>query len=265
MTNLELQIPKRFYPSEFPKVGDIVMVKITEIGEDMIYCNILEYDRLGMLSYSEISRRKVRRVRQFIRVGNQEAMEVIDVNLDKGYIDLSRKQISDADTETCLAKYTAAKRMYTYFYRWSKKSAENLIEKVLWPNYRPDQNDIYGELITNQDWQEQLPTDLQKTMQEDFYKIFEKKAEKHELNVEMVCYSLEGIMALQEAVDKALQCSTDELPIECIYTGKTGKVGNIFQLSTVTKDENADEELRLVAEIMEKSISQYRSKFIIVS
>jgi translation initiation factor 2 subunit 1 len=258
----DIQIPERLYPAEFPKIGDFVMVRITDIGEEMIYCHILEYNRQGMLSYSEISRKKVRNIRQIIRVGNQECMEIIDVNLDKGYIDLSRKQIKDTEKDACSVQYNAARRMHTYFYRWSKQSGENLVENVLWSNYQPDQDDVYGGLLKDQSWKDQLPEICRERMQEDFYKMFEKKAEKHELNVEMVCYSLEGVRALQEAIDKGLQHSTDETPLQCTYNGKTGSVGNIFQLSTVTKSDDGQEVLEAAAETMKQSLSQYRSKFV---
>ena len=257
-------IPKRLYPAELPEVGDIVMVKITEIGDDMIYCHLLEYDKQGMLPYSEISRKKVRNIRRFVRIGNQESMEVTNVDNDKGYIDLSRKQISDTEKEECLAQYTAAKRMHTFFYRWSTQSGEDLIVKILWPSYRSEQIDVYNKLVIDRAWQDSLPESWQERVQEDFYRLFDKKAEKYELNVEMVCYSLEGVNALQEATDKAMELTTEDIPLQCIYTGKTGEIGNIFQLCTVTKSDNALDVLNTAADTMRQSLSQYPSRFLIV-
>ena len=261
--DIKKSISTRLYPAEFPEVGDLVIVKVTEIGPDVIYCHLLEYDKQGMLSYGEVSRKKIRNIRHIIRVGNQECMEVISVDTDKGYIDLSRKQIADDDKKECGEQYAADKRIYTYFYRWSIQTNQDLVSSVLWQVY--DEEERYDHLIANQQWQEQLPEDYVERMMEDFHKMFEKKATKHELDVEMVCYSVEGVDALQEAVDKAMELSTEDVPIQCTYTGKTGTVGNIFQLCTITKEDNAEEMLMTAAKAMERSLAQYNSRFMIVA
>lgn len=257
-----MEVPERLYPAEFPEVGEIVAAKVTQIDESAVYCQLLEYDREGMIPLKEISRRKMKNIRQFVRVGAQEYLEVIEVNPTKGYIDLSRKQVK-GDQEEYKIKYTSVKRVHSFFHRWSVKTGVDLVGTILWSLYDRDQEDVYGKVYT-EPWLVRVPVDYRDQIQEDYNKLFEKKAEKRELSFEMVCYSLQGVRALQEAIDKGLQHSTEDTPLQCIYTGKTGQIGNVFVVSTHTKSDNADTVLQTVVSTIKESLSQYRSKFVLV-
>lgn len=252
MTSVNIQIPDRLYPNELPNVGDLVMVRITKISDDVIYCHILDYNRDGMLHFDEISKQKVRNIKKVIRVGNQECMEVIDIDKDKGYIDLSRKKSSDEDKEEYSKQYIAARRMHTFFYRWSVQCGEDFVTTILWKNY--DQDNVYNGLISDNNWHDALPDNVCERVKDEFYKMFEKKAVKYELNVEMVCFSLDGINVIQKAIDKGLVYSTEDTPVQCIYTCKTGTFGSIFILSTVTKNDNGMAVLEKVADAIKEAL-----------
>nr|QBK87221.1 MAG: translation initiation factor 2, alpha subunit [Marseillevirus LCMAC201] len=306
-----MELPARLYPAEFPEVGDIVIARITKIDESAIYCQLLEYEREGMIPLNEISRRKVRNIRQFVRVDAQEYLEVIEVNSEKGYVDLSRKQVTGTlaaslrsakvhkptsgnkpesptfnksrsketvpwsasvsgagaqpritdKQEEYKTKYIMVKRVNTFFYRWSIKTDIDLVTTILWSLYDRECENVYEKVYTLSNWIDRVPTNYRDEIQEDYTKLFEKKPEKLEVTFEMVCYSPKGIIALQEAIDEGLKHSTEDAPLQCLYTGKTGQVGNIFQLSTFS---NTDTALQKAVSTIKESLSQYQSKFVIV-
>jgi len=66
-----------------------------------------------MVMYSELSRRRIRSINKLIRVGKTEAVMVMRVDPDKGYIDLSKRRVAPEDTEKCEDRYIRAKTVRT--------------------------------------------------------------------------------------------------------------------------------------------------------
>jgi translation initiation factor 2 subunit 1 len=53
---------------------------------------LLEYENMeGFILSTEVTRKRVKSVRKFMKVGNQETMMVIRIDKEKRYIDLSKK------------------------------------------------------------------------------------------------------------------------------------------------------------------------------
>ena len=59
--------------------------------------------------YSELSRRRIRSINKLIRVGKTEAVMVMRVDPDKGYIDLSKRRVAPEDIAACEDRYLRAK------------------------------------------------------------------------------------------------------------------------------------------------------------
>lgn len=62
-----------------------------------------------MILLSELSRRRIRSINKLIRVGRNECVVVIRVDKDKGYIDLSKRRVSQEEIEKCEEKFAHAK------------------------------------------------------------------------------------------------------------------------------------------------------------
>ena len=105
-----MQLTCRFYKTQFPETEDLVMVKVTEIEEMGVYVNLLEYNnRQGMILLTELSRRRIRSINKLIRVGRDEVVVVVRVDRDKGYIDLSKRRVSNEDIAKCEEKFARGK------------------------------------------------------------------------------------------------------------------------------------------------------------
>ena len=95
----------RWYEKEFPEVDELVMVQVKEIASMGAYVRLLEYGNIeGMILLSELSRRRIRSINKLIRVGKNEAVMVLRVDKEKGYIDLSKRRVSPEEVAKCEEK-----------------------------------------------------------------------------------------------------------------------------------------------------------------
>src|SRR3989338_3588906 len=92
----------RFYEQKYPEVDDLVMVRVKSITEIGAYVSLLEYDNSeGLILSSELSRKRIRSISQLIRVGRTEAVVVLRVDSEKGYVDLSKSKVAPEDIPKC--------------------------------------------------------------------------------------------------------------------------------------------------------------------
>ena len=58
-----------------------------------------------MILLSELSRRRIRSINKLVRVGRDECAVVVRVDEEKGYIDLSKRRLSDEEKTKCANKF----------------------------------------------------------------------------------------------------------------------------------------------------------------
>lgn len=87
------------------------MKNIAEMGA---YVALLEYNNIeGMILLSELSRRRIRSISSLIKVGRQEPVMVLRVDKEKGYIDLSKRRVSEEDVAGCEERYNKSKLVHS--------------------------------------------------------------------------------------------------------------------------------------------------------
>ena len=64
-----------------------------------------------MILLSELSRRRIRSINKLVRVGRDECAVVVRVDEEKGYIDLSKRRLSDEEKVRCANKFEKAKHV----------------------------------------------------------------------------------------------------------------------------------------------------------
>jgi len=80
---------------EMPEQGEIVLATVTKVMDHGAYVTLDEYDNIqGFLHISEIAPGWIRSINRFVRDGEKKVLLVKKVNLKRGDIDLSLKQIS---------------------------------------------------------------------------------------------------------------------------------------------------------------------------
>ncbi|NWK02449.1 S1 RNA-binding domain-containing protein [Marine Group I thaumarchaeote] len=80
---------------EMPEQGEIVLATVTKVMDHGSYVTLDEYDNIqGFLHISEIAPGWIRSINRFVKDGEKKVLLVKKVNLKRGDIDLSLKQIS---------------------------------------------------------------------------------------------------------------------------------------------------------------------------
>ena len=67
-----------------------------------------------MILLSELSRRRIRSINKLVRVGRDECAVVVRVDREKGYIDLSKRRLSDDEKKRCENKFEKVKLQAVY-------------------------------------------------------------------------------------------------------------------------------------------------------
>lgn len=131
----------RMYENEFPKADDLVMCKIMETVDEGSYVELLEYNNIrGMILKSEVSRKRIKNLKQLMKEGKEDVLMAIRVDTVQGYIDLSKKYISAQENETFREKFSKSKQVHNIMKSLAIKTrtpkVENLYVKIGWPLYR---------------------------------------------------------------------------------------------------------------------------------
>jgi len=104
----------RMYEARYPEVDTAVMIQVKNIADMGAYVSLLEYNNIeGMILFSELSRRRIRSVSSLIKVGRTEPVMVLRVDKEKGYIDLSKRRVSEEDIQTCEEMYNKSKLVHS--------------------------------------------------------------------------------------------------------------------------------------------------------
>eukprot|EP00058_Branchiostoma_floridae_P024106 XP_002609596.1 hypothetical protein BRAFLDRAFT_115066 [Branchiostoma floridae] len=198
----------RFYAKRFPQVDEVIMVNVRSIAEMGAYVSLLEYNNIeGMILLSELSRRRIRSINKLIRVGRNECVVVIRVDEEKGYIDLSKRRVSQEEMAQCEEKFAKAKAVNSIL-----RHVAHLLE------YQHDEQleDLY--VRTAWAFDDEKPGSA--------YEMFKKAVSKppstgqvpvassNNVYIEVACYGYEGIDAVKGALRKGLALTTEDMPIK---------------------------------------------------
>ncbi|XP_047127019.1 eukaryotic translation initiation factor 2 subunit 1 isoform X1 [Hydra vulgaris] len=249
----------RFFKQKFPEIDDVVMVNVRSIADMGAYVHLLEYKNIeGMILLSELSRRRIRSINKLIRVGRNECVVVIRVDKEKGYIDLSKRRVSIEEVKKCEEKYTRGKTVASILRHVGEllkyetdEQLENLFEKTAWffdDKYKAtggayeafkhavNEPSILNECDLDEKTKEILISNINRRMMPQAVKV--------RADVEVSCYSYEGIDAVKSALRKGLLFSTDDMPIKINLIAPP-----LYVISTTTL------ERELALEVLGKSIA----------
>jgi len=141
-----------WHANDYPDKETVVICRIERLEVYGFKVSILNYGGIGaFLALNELSRKKIRSIRSIVKVGDIKPLLVIkkDYKHDQVYIDLSNKQLTNAEEEVDkLEKYY---RLINIFHIWLKKiyNAKHFINGT----YVSDLNESIQCLIKNDDEQ----------------------------------------------------------------------------------------------------------------
>jgi len=221
------------------------MVNVRRIAEMGAYVSLLEYNNIeGMILLSELSRRRIRSINKLLRVGRNEVVMVLRVDKEKGYIDLSKRRVSPEDVAKCEDQYNKAKGVHSVLRHLAdtrRLYLDELYEKVGWPLYKkyghaydafklamqPEvaagQEDPFANLT--------IPDDLRQDLVAYIRRRLAPQPVKIRADVEVSCFTYEGINAIREALFSGIAKGTEHCQIKIRLIAPP-----IYVLSTMTLD-----------------------------
>ncbi|KAK3004020.1 hypothetical protein RJ639_019418 [Escallonia herrerae] len=204
----------RMYEARFPQVDMAVMIQVKSIGEMCAYVSLLEYNNIeGMILLSELSRRRIRSINSLIKVGRIEPVMVLHVDEEKGYVNLSKRRVSEEDIQ-------------------------DLYIHVGWPLYRKyghafeafklvvnDPDSILNTLTREvkeigSDGQEvmkvvpALSEEVKDAIVKNIRRRMTPQPLKIRADVEMKCFQFDGVLHIKDAMRKAEAAGNKECPVK---------------------------------------------------
>nr|XP_043628378.1 eukaryotic translation initiation factor 2 subunit alpha homolog [Erigeron canadensis] len=232
----------RMYEARFPEIDTPVMIQVKEIGDVATHVALLEYNNIeGMILLSDLSRRRIRSVGSLIKVGRIEPAMVLRVNAEKGYIDLSKKRLSEQDIQVCEERYSKSKLVHSIMRHVSETMSvdlEDLYIHVGWPLYRKyghayeafkaivnDPDSVLKPLTRElkeigADGKEVIKAvpaiseDVKDALVRNIRRRMTPQPLKIRADIEMKCFEYDGVLHIKEAMRKAEAVSTKECPVK---------------------------------------------------
>lgn len=213
----------RMYENKYPEVDDLVMVEVKSIEEMGAYVHLKEYNDIeGMILLSELSRRRIRSINRIIRVGRQEVVAVLRVDKEKGYIDLSKKRVSEEEQQRCEDRYNKSKAVHSIMRHVAEslhKDMESLYIQFAWPMYKKyghaydafklalsEPDTLFAEFPVDPEVKEVLVSNIKRRLAPQPMKI--------RADIEVTCFHYDGIDAIKEALKKGEEASTPDCPVK---------------------------------------------------
>ena len=236
----------RFYEEEFPEIESLVMVNVRNIADMGAYVSLLEYNNIeGMILLSELSRRRIRSIHKLIRVGRNEIVMVLRVDQEKGYIDLSKRRVSPEDVAACEDKFKKANAVHGVLRHLADRRGlylKELYEKIGWPLYKkyghaydafklalaeePGVVDPFDAL--------DVPDEIKNELKEYIKRRLAPKPTKIRADIEVSCFTYEGIDAIREALYAGIACGGENSAIKVKLIAPP-----IYTMNTMTLEKDA--------------------------
>lgn len=114
-----------------------------KVHENGAYVILLEYENMEALILStEVTKKRVKLINKFIKIGKQEPMVVIRVDKERRYIDLSKKKVQPEEAAEYEKYFKKAKMVHNILKQVAVKLDCTLLE--IYEKFGWDLYDKYG-------------------------------------------------------------------------------------------------------------------------
>uniref|UniRef100_A0A5B7BJJ4 Putative eukaryotic translation initiation factor 2 subunit alpha-like n=1 Tax=Davidia involucrata TaxID=16924 RepID=A0A5B7BJJ4_DAVIN len=239
---MAMNLECRMYEAKYPDVDMAVMVQVKNVGDMCAYVSLLEYNNIeGMILLSELSRRRIRSINSLIKVGRIEPVMVLHVDADKGYVNLSKRRVSEEDIQVCEDRYNKSKLVHSIMRHVAETmdlDVEDLYIHVCWPLYRKyghafeafksivnDPDSVLNSLTREvkeigPDGQEvtKLVPPMSEEVKDALVKNIRRRMTPQPLkiraDIEMKCFQFDGVLHIKAAMHKAEAAGNKDCPVK---------------------------------------------------
>eukprot|EP00850_Spirogloea_muscicola_P018189 SM000164S02251 [mRNA] locus=s164:134772:137155:+ [translate_table: standard] len=277
----------RMYEAKYPEVDEAVMVQVKDIAEMGAYVALLEYNNIeGMILLSELSRRRIRSISSLIKVGRQEPVMVLRVDKEKGYIDLSKRRVSEEDVAACEERWNKSKMVHSIMRHVAETmdtDLEELYVNVGWPLYRKyghafeafklivaDPDAVLSPLAkevkeVDEDGKEvtRLEPPMSEEVRDALIRNIRRRMTPQPLkirsDIELKCFQFDGVLHIKAAMKEAEKESTEECPVKIKLVAPP-----LYVLTTQTLDkEMGISVLEKAIQACTTEIEKYKGKLVV--
>jgi translation initiation factor 2 subunit 1 len=213
----------RFYEKIYPSPEECVMVRVDSVSENGAYVSLLEYNGLGgLIQFNEISRRKIKSINNIIRVGKTEVCLVLRVDTIKGFIDLSKRRVNPEDIVQLEERYSRGKTVQSILQHVADVThcdLEDLCKRISWPLYRKFKHAFTAFQLCLRESDKifedvKFPSDLvKKSLLATIEQRLKPKPTKIRADIEVCCFTRDGIDGVKKILNEGMKNSTFEIPI----------------------------------------------------
>ncbi len=263
--------------SKFPREGEFVVAKVTEVQKQYVYVDLIDYKGLdsdviarGMIHISEISSRWIKNIRNFVRIGQRVVLRVLRVDADKGHVDLSLRRVNSAQREIRIKEWKYALKYENLLQFLTETEGititlDNAYELIGFPAL--EIFDSYQETIENlKESGDEILSELD-DITEDIKKALLKIIEE---NVSISTVSISGKVKLSFSSENGIEQIKESLleAMKVIEQKETRSINinyiaaPFYRLEIVSKDYlDAENILSDALEIIEQKTEKYKGSF----
>ncbi len=251
----------RFYRKILPNINDKVVCKCINISIDGCVVNLPEYGNItALIPYKEISRTRIKNITSFIKKGKSFIAEVINVDSDKLYVDLSKKSVNKNEEIEAENYFNKSKRVNSVIKRIAELSKIPFIDfndKYIWnlyDNFEQHPDDILYNYYNNNiiyNFADILPNDILIHFNDVLSKTYSNKKVNLYGKLSLNCIGIDGINAIKNTLNRI----SNEYPQINISLFSTPNY--IYQLYT----DNTIDNVNLVNLAMDKTV-EYIKEYI---
>jgi len=211
-----------------PEPDELVMVRVNSIDDMGVMCSLLEYNDLeGFLPLSEISRKRMRSVLRHVRVGQKQVLQVLRVDTERGYVDLSKKYVGAVEKEAGSNKFEKGKHVHSIAKRLAEithQPTKATFDKLIFPLYNQTRHpyEAFKSLVSeDEDIFHGIVEDVTEETRGQLKKIVHQRMAVQPVKlgsqIEVTCYSFAGIEDIKRALHAGLDASDgQEVKIQLI-------------------------------------------------
>lgn len=212
----------------YPQPNEMVVCKITKLHPNSAYAQLIEYDKVGMVHVSEVAKKWVRDIREFLKEGQYAVCRVMKIEGD--YIILSVKRVHEKEAQRKLSQFNKEKKAEKILELAAGKLKKTLDDAYEKAGYAMVDN--FGSLTKALEFSVANPSVLQeKGIPKDWADMItelakQKLGEKQytvKAMLNLISYSPEGVLVIKQALSKAKDYDVKYISAPRYMLSKTGK------------------------------------------
>lgn len=234
----------RFYKNKYPQIDDLVYAKITELNEVYITVVLPEYNNIkAMIMLNEVSRVFTSNLKKKYKIGNYYVCRVLNVDNIKGFIDLTKKRVSEEESTTFIKKYKNNKKIIKLVKDYltnindniNKNNFVDLFEEFMEKTFWSLGEDNYINILNNANYDVNLfgienNRDFMKFMKNNLY----KKEQRINALFTLLNRDIDGIEYVKKLLKKSLKLNNTEEKIK-IHFIKSSE----YMITSISNDTNS--------------------------